>query len=362
MIQSMRSMSTVGSCCRASRTRRHSSSTQSPFRILATQIALGELQVAILDLARRRVATVFELHVPSVGEISRDVPDRLDGIEKFDIGHDALLEQFQHEGRRPHLEGGRVFGHVRVADEQMQPPIETPVGQGLVAGVDDRPTELDPLVDFGDDVISPLRDLVGNLIAILAAVLENIGVTADAARAGKDLSSDEKRQNGRQQNLGERHVPAHEVIFVTTEGGAGIVIDVVLEEGGIFGETELLERPLHDHLASALRGDKVEQAAAFRCGVLDVTHVDVDTAAVEQEAAVAGRFVASSIVDVDDPQTFPVENTVLRLHRDEIGTEERIGVWRHAAILDLDAVNTIAHDTTRDSDLQPTPARLARPA
>ena len=70
------------------------------------------------------------------------------------------------------------------------------VGEGLVAGVDDRPIELDPLINVVDDVIGSLGDLEKH--GLIQSVLieferQRVGLS-HAAGAGENLPGRQKRQ------------------------------------------------------------------------------------------------------------------------------------------------------------------------
>ena len=124
--------------------------------------------------------------------------------------------------------------------KQMQAAVQSPIGQRLVARVDDRATELDPLVDLGDDVVGPLRELESNAFVLGTAVLENIRVATDSAGTSEYLARDEKGQHSRQQHLRKRHLPPHEVVFVAAKSSPCVVVDIVLEKGRAIGQAKLI--------------------------------------------------------------------------------------------------------------------------
>ncbi len=72
-----------------------------------------------------------------------------------------------------------------------------------------------------------------------------------------------------------------EIVFVTAEGRAGVVVDIVAKEADASAEAEGRHRVQQDAIAGAIIAHDVGHVAAFRRAEFEVTHVDVDAAAVE---------------------------------------------------------------------------------
>ncbi len=119
---------------------------------------------------------------------------------------------------RAELEVGRDLGEVGVADDDVQPAVLLGDGVRLVAGVDDRALQRRLEADLDLEVVGAL----GDLEAVAAAVLAD----ADPAGAAHDLPGDEERREV-PDDLGERRLPAHQVVLVRAVGGA-LVVGVVL--------------------------------------------------------------------------------------------------------------------------------------
>jgi hypothetical protein len=97
---------------------------------------------------------------------------------------------------------------------------------------------------------------------------------------------------------------------------------------------EFLERLLEQDFADLVVGDDIGQGQAFGRAVLDMAHVEVKPPAVEEKAAVAGRFVVIAVVQIDQPELFLFEDVIAHPGRDG-GKPEGFG--RHTAILGFQA-------------------------
>ena len=91
------------------------------------------------------------------------------------------------------------------------------------------------------------------------------------------------------------------------------------------------------------------EAEALRRGVLEVPHVDVEPAAIEQEAAVAGRLFVIAVMQVDRAELRLAENLVLDAHRPGIRGAGGLLVIDEATILGLDADDAIHGGSERRS-------------
>src|SRR3989440_9250519 len=114
----------------------------------------------------------------------------------------------------------------------MQSPIFPVVGQRLVARVNDGTIELYPLINVVDDVIGALAELKIHLALRLRRLeIERQRIRlSNASRAGKDLARRQKSQQGSENRRCELRLAPHQIIFVATERGTGVMIDVVLDE------------------------------------------------------------------------------------------------------------------------------------
>ena len=133
----------------------------------------------------------------------------------------------------------------------MQSTIFPIVGEGLIAGIDDCPIELHPLVDVIHDVISPLADLeihVTRPIGQFEIRSERIRLS-NPAGTSKNLTGRQERQKRRQYFWSELRFPVHQIIFVAAECRTGVVIDVVLEKGDLIFDAHFCERPIEEKVA-----------------------------------------------------------------------------------------------------------------
>ena len=183
----------------------------------------------------------------------------------------------------------------------MQPPIFPVIGQRLVARIDDGAIELHPLINVVDDVIGALAELEIDLALRLRRLeIERQWIRLpDPPRAGENLARGEKGQQRAENRRRELRLAFHQIILVAAERRAGVMIDVVLDERDAVFRAESNERRLQQLVAGQLVGDKIVQMQTFRRRVLDVPHVEIEPAAVEEKAAVARRFLVVAVMQID---------------------------------------------------------------
>jgi len=117
---------------------------------------------------------------------------------------------------------------------------------------------------------------------------------------------------------------------VATESRTGVVVDVVLNEGNVGQEMEFLERLLEKDFADLVIGDDIGEREALRRAILDVAHVEIEAAAVEEETAIARGLVVVAVVKIDQPELFLFEDIIANARGDG-GKPERFG--SHTAVL-----------------------------
>src|SRR5438045_9744209 len=83
---------------------------------------------------------------------------------------------------------------------------------------------------------------------------------------------------------------------MTTEGRAGVMIDVILDEGNVIACLHLAQRVQQQSVTRKIVNNGVAQTHAFRRRVLDVAHVEITAATVEQKASVTRRLLVIAIV------------------------------------------------------------------
>ena len=86
---------------------------------------------------------------------------------------------------------------------------------------------------------------------------------------------------------------------MTAECRARAVIDIVLEERNGVADAQLIERLLQELVAGHVVGDHIAQVEALGRRVLEVPHVQIEAAPVEEEPAVARRFLVIAVMKVD---------------------------------------------------------------
>ena len=214
------------------------------------------------------------------GHVVADLADRPDRVLQRQVAHHgAGLDHPQHQVGRADLEHHRGLGHVRVADDHVQPPVALGVGVRLVAGVDDRPGAGGRRGDALPDVLGALAD----------AVHRPARGRQHLAGAADQLPGDQERDQHVGQP-GELAVPADQVVLVAAVGVAGRV-GVVLEQVDVAGDALFVQPPLgvdeqalQDPLAGLVVDDQLAHGVALGRGVLRVrADVQVQPGAVAQE-------------------------------------------------------------------------------
>ncbi len=309
------------------------------FRVGTAQVILCQGQERPLDLVGAPRPTAFQPHQPFAGLVTRHVAGGLHRIHQPDfLGHDPFLEQVQHQRRRAKFQRQRVVAHVGVADQQVQATIFPVIGQRLVAGVDNRAVELHPLVDVVDDVIGALGNLEPDRTRPARTVkLERQRVRlAHPPGTGKDLARGQERQQPTQDLRRELRATFHQVVLVTAERRAGMVIDVVFQETNLAGHPHLDQRPLQQQVARPVIRHDIPHAETFRRGVFQVPHVEVQPPAVEQKPAVARRFLVIAVMQIDRTRPPHLEQVVLDVDRIGIDPLPPVFGIDQAAVLGLE--------------------------
>ena len=213
----------------------------------AASDVLGGLGVVLaLDVQRRRLPAAGQPHRPLAGEVVADLPDGPDRVVQAEVAElDALLDHLQHQVRAAHLEQRGHLGHVRVADDDVQPAVALGVRVRLVAGVDDRAGPGGRAGDALPDVLGALRQAVDGAARRLQ----------DLAGAADQLPGDQERQQD-VGDPGELARPADQVVLVAAVGVAGRV-GVVLEQEDVAADA-LVGEP---RSASTSRSSRIRSPA-----------------------------------------------------------------------------------------------------
>src|SRR5215510_8799406 len=100
----------------------------------------------------------------------------------------------------------------------MEPAILPIVRQRLIARIDDRSIELNPLINVVDDVIGSLAELeVDRLLARRHFEIKGQRIClTDPARPGINLAGGEKGEERAECGRGELRFASHKIILVTT--------------------------------------------------------------------------------------------------------------------------------------------------
>src|SRR5690606_22209275 len=185
----------------------------------------GLREVLLLDLQGAALFAVDEPDPAPPGDVVRYLPDGPDRVLQGQIAHrHAGFDHAQHDVRAADLQQGGDLVHVRVADDDVQPPVALRVGVRLVAGVDDGPAAGGSAGDALPDVFGPL----GQAVDRPARRLQHL------ARAADQLPGDQERDEDVGQPA-ELPVPRDEIVLVAAVRVAGRV-GVVLEQVDLAGD------------------------------------------------------------------------------------------------------------------------------
>ena len=97
---------------------------------------------------------------------------------------------------------------------------------------------------------------------------------------------------------------------MTAKRRAGVVIDIVANELDLPLQPEPLHRFEQKQVTRPVVADNIGDGHTFRRAILEVLHVDVDAATIEEKPPVARRFVPVTIVLIDQPVTVILEEPV----------------------------------------------------
>ena len=240
----------------------------------------GLLVVLALHLQRRGLPAAGQAHLAAARDVVADLADRPDRVLQGQVPHHgARLDHAQHQVGRADLQQHRRLGHVRVADDDVQPAVTLGVRVRLVTGVDDRPGTGGGRADALPDVLGALAHAVHRA----PRRLQHLAGTTE------QLPRDEERNEDVRQP-GELPVPGHQIVLVTAVGVAGRV-GVVLEEIDVARDSLLVqaafgvdEQAFENALARLVVGDQLGHVVAFGSCVFRMrSHVEVETGAVPQE-------------------------------------------------------------------------------
>src|SRR6478672_12747298 len=102
---------------------------------------------------------------------------------------------------------------------------------------------------------------------------------------------------------------------MTTEGRASVMVDVILDEGNVIACLHFAQCVQQQSVTCKIVNDGVPQTHAFRRRVLDVAHVEIKTATVQQEPTVTWRLFVIAIMQVQSTRSPVSENVILNARR-----------------------------------------------
>src|SRR5256886_2831543 len=186
------------------------------------------------------------------------------------------------------------------------------VRQRFVARVDDGAVELLPFKQVVIDILRALADLemaVGAVPQQTAAQLRARSRT-DPARSGEEQTQRQKRQQCQHVVLRQWSGPAHEVVFMATEGRAGVMVHVVADEADLIGQMHLLERLQQNRVSGPIIAKQVNQRKTLGRAILQMAHVHISPPSVEQKTAVASLLVPVPLMHIRQTETVLPANPI----------------------------------------------------
>ena len=115
----------------------------------------------------------------------------------------------------------------------------------------------------------------------------------------------------------------------------------ITASGGLWSDAKRIERGLEKLVARQIVGHHVAQLAALGRSVLDVTHIEVNPAAVAEKTAVARGLFVIPIMQIDRAGVHFAEEMILHPHRPGVAVGMRRLTAHQAAIFGLDPCDPI---------------------
>ena len=117
-------------------------------------------QINSLHIDRRDLSTILQLDNPIVSLIAADRSVRVNGLRDFQLRRLAALDQIENERCSPDFHRRSPLAHVRVAEDDVKPPITARVHMRLVTGINQRAVIHRVNAHQHAEKIRALRDLI----------------------------------------------------------------------------------------------------------------------------------------------------------------------------------------------------------
>src|SRR4029079_1159502 len=128
---------------------------------------------------------------------------------------------------------------------------------------------------------------------------------------------------------------------MAAERRSSVMVHVVLDERDAIFRPESDERRLQEIVTSELVCNEIMQMQAFRRCVLDMSHVEIKSAAVQQETAIAWRFLVVAVMQINRAGVSFAKQIVLNLGRPKLGIYVRLVFAEKTTVLGLDSHDAI---------------------
>ena len=89
-----------------------------------------------------------------------------------------------------------------------------------------------------------------------------------------------------------------------------LVIHIVLDQEATIRQSGIFQGLLQNAIAGPIGGHEIDQSGAFRRGVLEMSHVQINPAGIGQEAAVAGWFVVPAMMKIQHASLLHLEDMI----------------------------------------------------
>jgi hypothetical protein len=94
------------------------------------------------------------------------------------------------------------------------------------------------------------------------------------------------------------------------------MVDVVSDQRDLIAQSEILDGPLQNGITGSIAGHEVGQRMAFRRGILQMPHVEINPSGIRQEPAVPRRFVVPAMMQIQHALPLNVEDMITDLVRE----------------------------------------------
>src|SRR5688572_20828031 len=105
-----------------------------------------------------------------------------------------------------------------------------------------------------------------------------------------------------------------------------------------------MNRPLQDHVPSAIGRHHVNKRMTFRRGVLKMAHVQINPSGIAQESPIPRRLVMPAVMEIEHTLPLNPEHMVADLMREPGRRMVRAVLMDEESVLGFQSENAVQHD------------------